>query len=105
MRLVPATAMLLLAACATAAGTDGAMWFSGTVSAVQKDCFFDGVCTATVNGIVVTTMSGERLGNPVWGQPNNLPEAGSKVEVHCFRTGASSCTLKGDAGYFIRPLR
>ncbi|MDT9702656.1 hypothetical protein, partial [Streptomyces sp. P17] len=59
---------------------------------------------ATVNGIVVTTMSGERLNQPVWGQPNTLPKVGQRVDVHCAKTGEKACTLKGSIDYFIRPV-
>ena len=60
------TATLSLAAYAATPSTssDGSRRFSGTVQAVDNGCFVDGVCTATVDGIVVTTMSGERLNNP-----------------------------------------
>ena len=51
----------------------GVRQFRGTVQAVDTGCYVDGVCTATVDGILVTTMSGERLNNPVWGQPNADP--------------------------------
>ena len=100
------TATLSLAAYAATPSTssDGSRRFSGTVQAVDNGCFVDGVCTATVDGIVVTTMSGERLNNPVWGQPNSLPAVGQKVEVFCARTGAKTCTLKGSADYFLRVL-
>lgn len=110
-----AAALLLLAGCrssgaaapaATAPETaSGVRQFRGTVQAVDTGCYVDGVCTATVDGIVVTTMSGERLNNPVWGQPNALPQVGQQVEVRCRSTGASRCTLKGDTGYYLRPLR
>ena len=101
------TATLSLAACAATPSTssDGSNRFSGTVQAVDNGCFVDGVCTATVDGIVVTTMSGERLNNPVWGQPNALPQVGQQVEVRCRSTGASRCTMKGDTGHYLRPLR
>ena len=56
-----------------------------------------------VDGIVVTTMSGERLNNPVWGEPNTLPEVGQRVDVHCLSTGATTCTLKGSRDYYLRP--
>lgn len=98
--------LLALAACATPrAATGEAMRFSGTVGATDTSCYFDAVCTATVDGIVVTTMSGERLTNPVWGQPNALPQVGQRVDVHCLATGPASCTLKGSTDYFIRPAR
>lgn len=118
MRAIPAfvaAALLLLAGCtrsgaAAPAATapeaaSGVRQFHGTVQAVGTGCYVDGVCTATVDGIVVTTMSGERLNNPVWGQPNALPAVGQQVEVRCRSTGPSSCTLKGDTGYFLRALR
>ena len=99
------TATLALAACAATPSTssDGSRRFSGTVQAVDNGCFVDGVCTATVDGIVVTTMSGERLNNPVWGEPNALPEVGQRVDVHCLSTGATTCTLKGSRDYYLRP--
>lgn len=102
---------LLLSACASTepapvVPADGTVReFTGTVRAVDNGCFVDGVCTATVDGTVVTTMSGERLGNPVWGQPNSLPQVGQQVEVRCRSTGPDSCTLKGDTGYYLRPVR
>lgn len=108
-----AAALLLLAGCrssgaaapaATAPETaSGVRQFRGTVQAVDTGCYVDGVCTATVDGIVVTTMSGERLNNPVWGEPNALPEVGQRVDVHCLRTGATTCTLKGSRDYYLRP--
>ena len=100
------TASLALAACAATPSTssDGSRRFSGTVQAVDNGCFVDGVCTATVDGIVVTTMSGERLNNPVWGQPNSLPAVGQKVAVFCARTGPKACTLKGSTSYYLRVL-
>ena len=104
--------LLSLTACASTASSpsaaateSGVREFTGTVRAVDNGCFVDGVCTATVDGTVVTTMSGERLGNPVWGQPNSLPQVGQQVEVRCRSTGPDSCTLKGDTGYYLRPVR
>lgn len=104
--------LLSLTACAstasspsTAATGSGVREFRGTVQAVDTGCYVDGICTATVDGTVVTTMSGERLNNPVWGQPNALPEVGRQVEVRCRSTGPSTCTLKGDSGYYLRPVR
>ena len=104
--LALAIAPLALAACAAAptADANGSLRFTGTVQAADNSCFVDAVCTATVDGIVVTTMSGERLGNPVWGEPNSLPEVGQRVEVHCLKTGPKSCTLKGSRDYHLRPL-
>ncbi len=108
IRLLIVSVLLGLAACATPiprAGADGVLQFSGTVSATDTSCYFDAVCTATVDGIVVTTMSGERLGAPVWGEPNSLPAVGTRVDVRCLSTGPQSCTLKGDRGYYIRPVK
>ncbi len=105
--LVPAL-IAGLAACAASgpqADAKGVLTFSGTVGAIDNSCHFDAVCTATVDGTVVTTMSGARLNNPVWGRPNNQPAVGDRVEVRCLRTGASTCTLKGDTGYYIRPVK
>lgn len=106
--LLPACALVALSACAAAPGTAndpaGTLRFSGTVLATDTGCYVDGVCTATVDGTVVTTMSGERLNNPVWGQPNSLPAVGQKVEVFCARTGPKACTLKGSASYYLRVL-
>lgn len=105
LSLAAATAISACASTAPVPGADNVMTFAGTVSATDKSCFFDATCTATVNGIVVTTMSGERLNTPVWGQPNNLPEVGQRVEVRCLSTGPRSCTLKGDTGYYLRPVK
>lgn len=101
-------AALFLAACATPSpkpDANGVLQFSGSVTAINPGCHVDGVCTATVAGVVVTTMTGERLGLPIWGQPNSLPAVGERVEVRCLSTGAATCTLKGDVGYFLRVLR
>lgn len=98
---------LLLAACASTApkpDANGVLGFSGQVRATDTGCYVDGVCTATVDGVVVTTMTGERLNNPVWGEPNNLPEVGQRVAVRCLSTGPRTCTLKGDRGYYLRVL-
>lgn len=99
-------ALASLSACAVAPATPadpaGTLRFSGTVQATDTGCYVDGVCTATVDGTVVTTMSGERLNNPVWGQPNSLPAVGRKVDVFCARTGPKACTLKGSTAYFLR---
>ena len=106
--LLAICALVALSACTSAPDTAsdpaGTLRFSGTVLATDTGCYVDGVCTVTVDGTVVTTMSGERLNNPVWGQPNSLPAVGQKVEVFCARTGAKTCTLKGSADYFLRVL-
>lgn len=104
---------VLLAACTSGGspapehdpGEPGVREFRGTVQAVDTGCHVDGVCTATVQGTVVTTMSGERLNTPVWGQPNALPAVGQQVEVRCLSTGPTTCTLKGSTAYYLRPLR
>lgn len=105
--LVPALIAGLAACAASSPQTDagGVLTFSGTVAAIENSCHFDAVCTATVDGIVVTTMSGERLNNPVWGQPNSQPAVGDRVEVRCLKTGTQTCTLKGDTGYYLRPVK
>lgn len=100
-------AAFFLGACATSAprpDAEGVMRFSGRVQAIDTGCHVDGVCTATVDGVVVTTMTGERLGHPVWGDPNSLPAIGQRVEVHCLSTGPAACTLKGDRGFYLRVL-
>ena len=111
MKLAAISSLIALALAASACTTsrpkpdmDGILQFSGTVAAIDESCHFDGVCTATVNGIVVTTMSGERLGAPVWGEPNSLPAIGQRVEVRCLSTGPRSCTLKGDRRHYLRVL-
>lgn len=98
-----------LAACAAtptagdAAGAD--VRLSGPATQVVNDCFFDAVCTVTVQGTQVTTMTGRRAGPPpVWGHSDGQPEVGQPVEVLCRRTGAASCTLEGDARYYLRHL-
>ena len=99
-------APILLAACAStspAPDANGVLTLSGQVQATNTGCYVDGMCTATVDGVVVTTMTGERLNNPVWGEPNALPEVGQRVDVHCLRTGATTCTLKGSRDYYLRP--
>ena len=103
--LVAATVMLT--ACASTSprpDANGVLTFSGKVSAIDTGCYVDGVCTATVDGVVVTTMTGERLNNPVWGEPNSLPAVGQRAEVRCLSTGPSSCTLKGSRDYHLRVL-
>lgn len=107
-RILAFAAAAAIAACAATGpqpDANGVLAFTGTVSASDNSCHFDAVCTATVGGTMVTTMSGERLNNPIWGQPNNQPAVGDRVEVRCLRTGANSCTLKGDTGYYIRPVK
>ena len=98
---------MLLAACASTSpqpDANGVLTFSGQVQATDTGCYVDGVCTATVDGIVVTTMTGERLGQPIWGEPNSLPAVGQRVEIRCLSTGQNVCTLKGDRGYYLRVL-
>lgn len=98
---------VMLAACASTSpvpDANGLLSFSGKASAIDTGCYVDGVCTATVNGVEITTMTGERLNNPVWGNPNSLPAVGDKVEVRCLSTGPNTCTLKGDRGYYLRIL-
>ena len=106
--LFAVSAAAALSACAVTpaspADPAGTLRFSGTVQATDTGCYVDGVCTATVDGVVVTTMTGERLNNPVWGNPNSLPAVGDKVEVRCLSTGPNTCTLKGDRGYYLRIL-
>ena len=100
-------APILLAACAStspAPDANGVLTLSGQVQATNTGCYVDGVCTATVDGVMVTTMTGERLGHPVWGDPNSLPAVGQRVEVHCLSTGPATCTLKGDRGFYLRVL-
>ena len=110
MRTVPAlaTCALILGACSTSTvlrpDANGSLRFSGTVQAVDTGCFVDATCTATVDGIVVTTMSGERLNSPVWGEPNALPQIGQRVEVHCLQPAPGHCTLKGRRDYHLRPI-
>ena len=104
-RLAPLLATLWLIACAStspAPDATGVLAFSGVVTAIDSGCHVDGVCTATVAGIDVTTMTGERLNNPIWGEPNSLPTVGQRVEIRCLSTGPASCTLKGDRGYYLR---
>ena len=104
--LLAICALVALSACTSAPDTAsdpaGTLRFSGTVLATDTGCYVDGVCTVTVDGTVVTTMSGERLHNPVWGQPNSLPAVGRKVDVFCVRTGPKRCALKGNAAYYLR---
>ncbi len=103
--LLALPAVLFLVACVASTpkpDASGIMQFSGTVTAIDTGCHVDGVCTATVAGIVVTTMTGERLGPPIWGQPNSLPAVGERVAVRCLSTSANTCTLKGDHGYYLR---
>lgn len=109
MKLFPACTLflapVLLAACASTSPSpdaNGVLTFSGQVKATDTGCYVDGVCTATVDGTVVTTMTGERMGPPIWGEPNSLPEVGQRVEVRCLSTGPGTCTLKGDRGYYLR---
>ena len=100
-------APILLAACASTSPSpdaNGVMTFSGQVQATNTGCYVDGMCTATVDGVMVTTMAGERLNIPVWGEPNSLPPVGQRVEVRCLTTGPSACTLKGDRGYYLRVM-
>ena len=95
--LVAAT--VLLTACASTSprpDANGVLTFSGKVSAIYTGCYVDGV--------VVTTMTGERLNNPVWGESNSLPAVGQRAEVRCLSTGPSSCTLKGSRDYHLRVL-
>lgn len=108
-----ATALIighLLTGCATAPATpradaNGEMRFSGVVESRRNDCHFDGICSARVAGIDVVTMSGQRVPPPVWGQPNNQPEVGQRVEVYCRATANKSCTLEGRREYSIRPMK
>lgn len=106
--LFAVSAAAALSACAVTpaspADPAGTLRFSGTVQTTDTGCYVDGVCTATVDGTVVTTMSGERLNNPVWGQPNSLPAVGQKVAVFCAHTGPKACTLKGSTSYYLRVL-
>lgn len=107
LHFTPLFASLLLVACASSTpkpDASGVMQFSGTVTAIDTGCYADGVCSATVAGVVVTTMTGERLGPPVWGEPNSLPAVGDRVDIRCLSTGANTCTLKGDRGYYLRVL-
>ncbi len=100
-------AAVFLGACATSTprpDADGVMRFSGRVQAIDTGCHVDGVCSATVDGVMVVTMTGERLGPPVWGSPNSLPPVGQRVAVRCRSTGPAACTLKGDRGYYLRVL-
>ena len=104
-RLLLVILCLPSAGCATLAArpaADGVLTFGGVVTAIDTGCHVDGVCTATVAGIRVTTMTGERLNNPIWGEPNSLPAVGQRVEIRCLSTGPASCTLKGDRGYYLR---
>ena len=78
--------------------------FNGVVTARDNACYYDGVCTLTVNGTLVTTMSGRRIGPaPVWGRVEGDPQVGSKVAVYCKRIG-DACTLDGSETYFVRVL-
>ena len=104
MRLLPM--LLLFTACAAprpAPDADGVLVFGGQVTAIDTGCYVDGACTATVAGVVVTTMTGERLDNPIWGEQNTLPAVGQHVDVRCMATAPGACTLKGDRGYYLRP--
>lgn len=94
------------AACTSApphADDPPSMRLSGTVRAVNNDCYVDGVCTVTVGTVMITTMSGRRLGPaPIWGQSDGQPALGQKVDAYCRRVQAHSCTLEGDPHYFLR---
>ena len=102
-------ASMWLAACASTShapvpDANGVLVFSGTVTAIDTGCHVDGACSATVAGVEVTTMTGERLSNPVWGEPNSRPAVGQRVDIRCRSTGPAACTLKGDRGYYLRVL-
>lgn len=104
---VAAAAMLGLAACASTAQpqADGSLQLRGPASAVVNDCYFDGICTVTVQGVVVTTMAGFRSHPaPVWGQSSGQPAPGQVVEVLCKATGPRSCTLLGSEHYYLRTV-
>lgn len=108
-----ALALLLLAACqstaplrdAPADGEGRTLHLRGPATSVVNDCYFDGTCTVTVQGVEVTTMSGLRSQPPpVWGQSSGQPQPGQEVEVLCRRTGPRSCTLLGSRDLYLRAL-
>ena len=107
-RVAAAIAVVLLAgACASAPkpDADGVLLLRGPATAVVNDCWFDGICTVTVQGVVVTTMAGFRSQPaPVWGASSGQPEVGSEVEVRCRSTGARSCTLLGSTAHYLRAV-
>lgn len=109
-RAWPLSAVLAAVAatgCASAPrpGEDGTLHLQGAASTVVNDCHFDGVCTVTVQGVVVTTMAGFRSDPaPVWGQSSGQPTPGQQVEVWCRKTGPRSCTLQGNPAYYLRAV-
>ncbi|MDO5504883.1 MAG: hypothetical protein Q4F49_01140 [Pseudoxanthomonas suwonensis] len=104
-------ALLALGACTTTPPVNGGgegeiLQLRGAATKVVNDCYFDAVCTVTVDGVEVTTMSGMRSQPPpVWGTSTGQPEVGQQVEVRCLRTGPSSCTLLGSRDYYLRASR
>lgn len=105
--LVLLPAILAMAACASTPQprADGTVLLRGPASAVVNDCHFDAICTVTVQGVTVTTMSGLRTQPaPVWGQSSGQPQPGQVVEVLCKATGARSCTLLGSERYYLRAI-
>ncbi len=81
--------------------------FSGTITAYQTDCFFDGICSITVDGKVVVIAAGFRA----VGEQGKLTgvesmgdvetKIGSTAEVYAEKVDETNYTLYGSNEYYV----
>ncbi|MES2668590.1 MAG: peptidoglycan-binding protein [Patescibacteria group bacterium] len=87
--------------------------FTGTISAVKTDCFFDGVCSVTIDDKEVIILTGMRIDVPPVGTLKGVESIGDlegrigdRAEVYAAKTdgGDEDFTLYGDASYYVNVL-
>lgn len=85
--------------------------FTGKIEAVDTSCFFDGVCSVTIDGKKVILISGIRINIPPVGTLEGVDsvgdlenEIGTEAEVFAAvnTTGVEEYTLYGSTSYYVR---
>ena len=87
--------------------------FEGTVSAVDTSCFFDGICSVTVDGKrVIVVMGGRRIDPlPEVGMLKGVESIGDveahigeRAAVYAEKTAEGDYTIYGSAEYYVEIL-
>lgn len=87
--------------------------FEGTISAVDTSCFFDAICSVTIDGKRVIVIIGGRRIDPLPEVGNLIgvesigdveSRIGDKASVYAEKTAEGDYTLYGSSEYYIEVL-
>jgi hypothetical protein len=86
--------------------TEDTITFKGHIESRRNDCFVDGICSFTVNGLEIITSEGDQ-GGPgpyIFGTIDQKVEVGSSVEVYAKKRDGNKVTIIGSRDYYIKKL-